>query len=91
MNNLESILEELARYGEVSLYSSTDFGPKVGGMRRHTWWVKLKLTIPSQGVSADVCSDLGKHTTPLEAAKECVSRLMELSRTAAQALPTLEG
>lgn len=89
MHSLESVLAELARYGEVMLTCGTP--AKSDALRKPVWWCKVDLFVTGTGMTAAVRSDMNVHETPLAAAAECASRLVELSRTAAQALPTLEG
>lgn len=88
MTDLKFYLEEIARYGEVILTCSS---PKSDTPRKPIWWCKVDLFIAGVGMTASVRSEMSTHETPLAAAVECYTRLVELSRTAAQTLPTLEG
>ncbi len=90
MADLDYFLKELSRYGTVGVHSSRRFNGS-DGLAPQTWWCKVELFLSGAGVAADVKSEMGVHTDPRDAAAECYARLVELSRSAARALPALEG
>jgi hypothetical protein len=62
-NDLESLLNELCKYGE----------PRVS-MLRGGWYCKIEMHVSQKGCSFDVASEF-KCETPTHAARECLSRV----------------
>lgn len=92
MDELTRMVTALSRYGEVMLVSANaSTFAKRGELKAPTWWCKVDLFVTGEGMSAKVMSQMGIHREPLDAVVECTARLMELSRTAAKALPTVGG